>query len=288
MDIEPDRNYSIEDVYKEISASSSEGFKFSIYFSLVRVGLVVLAASGMLFTISMLLFAPTFSFIPYGRSGQVLLGIVGTAFAVKIYNLYKLSSRTFLIAGRDPVGGGGGKIWRSTSKSSMRRFISSILFFILAINILSGTLYLFAKWNQATGYNADGFFAKLNPELDFLLFISVFLLLLGGILIFSGFILAAWILSTIFRSFFLIFYWRLKNKAVRLLFDRIEKYTGISLSAESKVICPICYNNSFKFRGNRSQYNVDYEIRCSQCSNDLDSVYSSVKRKSNDGRVINQ
>lgn len=260
----------LKDSYSKAESRPAADSKFGMYFNLIRVGTSIMFAAIGLISISMLLFAPTFSSIPFGRTGQVILGVFTSMAAFKLYKFFKMSNITFLTAGRGPLG--KDKLSQFALKTGLRRFISSIF----AIAAVFGFPYLgfhvMKRWEEETGYQADGFLANIGPELDILLMFSVITFLVGVIMNFVGSMLVFWAVTNPFRTVILSSYRFLRYKLQKRTSNTIERITGLSFYMQPEVVCEQCYNTHFKFVEERSGSDREYDIICTKC---LDTVGSA-------------
>lgn len=253
----------LKEFYKKAESRAEENSEFERYFDLIRVGTSVMFAGLGAMIISVLLFAPTLSFFPYGRHGQVLIGIPTSIAAFKIYGVLKLSNKTVLSVGKESSE--DNRIQKIVTESATSRLLLSlgaifIAYFLLAL--LFATLIL---WTESTGYSADGISAEVASGMGPLFPIIVIIFGLGTVVNLSGVILAAWALTKPFRVFIVSVYRIVDYRTKVFMYNKIEDASGISHYQEPDFICNYCYNTSFKLVGNNGE-SEGYEAICMVCT----------------------
>lgn len=236
--------------------------RFTLYASLVRVGLSISFGALAIFLIVLLVFAPSLMAVPFGQTGTTLFGLISSAISYKIYRASKVSNSTVLTAGRDTVG--PDNLWRRSTKSTARRAISSVVALLIApLALFLGVRALDLIITFTAPYS-DGMLSDLGTvaELSFLLSVLAFN---AGILTISlGCVLVFWSLITPLRSALMrgYRYWRLQSTT--WIYQVLERISGVSHYEKPEKICEECFSSSFRLRKNVDGLS-EYELVCSRC-----------------------
>ncbi|WP_152436475.1 hypothetical protein [Halosimplex carlsbadense] len=262
MSAPEDLKPTINQMYVNAISSTDDDLGISLYVNLVRVGVsLILAAFGFL-TITLLLFAPSFPFLPYGRFTQVLLGVIGSTIALKMYNFLKVSHTTFLKAGRESDG--KDILLEKLTKSPFRRYFSTVLSIAIASVIPVLAVYLLGTWSEST--MSGGLLHDFSSELQFLILIGLIGTEMGLMTTFVGFTFLFWALSTPMRLAVVYYYRYLKFDVILRVSKTLQSYLGIELYTKPAVICETCYNSKFKIV---SSDDGEFLLQCTKCSDGL-------------------
>lgn len=236
--------------------------RFTLYASLIRVGLSISFGALAIFLIVLVVFAPSIMPGPFGQTRTTLFGLLSSAISYKIYRVSKVSNSTVLTAGRGAVG--PDSLWRKSTKTTFRRVVSSLVALLISpLALYIGFLALDIISKSTSSYR-EGMLADLGPAAEFSLLGSVFAFNAGILTISLGCLLVFWSLTTPSRSALIRGYRCLRLQFITLIFRSLERISGVSQYTEPEMICGECFSSSFRVRRNVNGQS-EYELVCSRC-----------------------
>jgi|GEM_PF-4367270 len=253
---------TLSEVLSRKNLQTEDPGRFTLYTSLIRVGLSIVFGSLAIFLIVLIVFAPSLIETPFGQTGTIIFGLLSSAISYKIYKAIKVSNSTVLTAGRDPVG--PDTLWKKATKTTGRRLSSSLAaLLIVPIAVFVMLLAMDFVLASVSSYG-EGVLSPLGEPAKLSIIISVLSFDIGIITISLGCILVFWSLITPFRSALARGYRFLRLRSIIAIYHSFERITGISKYGEPEIICEECFSSSFTLRRNEEGLS-NYELRCSRC-----------------------
>lgn len=235
--------------------------RFTLYVSLIRVGLSISFGALAIFLIVLIVFAPSLIATPFGQTGTTLFGLLSSAISYKIYRASKISNSTFLTAGRKTVG--PDNLWRKSTKTTVRRVGSSLVALLTApFALYVGSKALDFVLRSTSSYR-EGMLSTLGEPAKSLFLVSVLALNAGILTISLGCVLVFWSLITPLRSAVMRGYRCLRLQSITLIYCSLERISGVSQYKPDE-ICEECFSSSFRLRRNEGGHS-EYELVCSRC-----------------------
>lgn len=217
---------------------------------LIRVGLSIVFSAIALFTIILILFAPTFRSLPIGRSGQVLLGVVGSAVAFKLYRLFKLSNSTIISSRPEDL------LFR-TEMTPSSRFLHILFSVVFTVAVPISGLYIWYKLEDLART------IQIPSTIEFFLLVFLLLTEVGFVVIFVGCFLVLEASTRPLRVLMFTLYRKAKYHAL----ERLSRFKFMkSLYDGPDLVCESCYNTTFEIHRPRPDFDHDYRIECSKCT----------------------
>lgn len=266
---------SLSRVYSLVERSTVGRTNLSLYSNLLRVGTSIIFASVALAAITLLLFAPSFPFLPFGRFTQVGLGIITSIVAFRLYKLLKVSNETLLDA--KSTEDGQDEFSLQLTRTTLTRISFIIGFAILTVVIVWLGVSVFGGFFEATDYNAEGFLANISQELEFLLFFSVLIFETGIIINFVGNILVLWALLTPFRACASAVYRIKKLQLLIIGSTTLARLMGRAYTNKPSFLCDYCFDSTFKLVDRKPEDTSEYSLACTRCGNEY-SLSESMDR----------
>lgn len=260
---------SLTSAFSRENLETEDPHRFSLYVSLIRVGISISFAGLGASIISLILFAPSLVSVPLGQTGKVLLGLFTSIVSFKIYQLFKLSNTTVLAAGRTVVG--VDSLWRKSTRTTTRRIVVIILSVILSPSVLVGGFTVFGFVTDSTSGYTDGVLSELGTGGEVTLFISILAFNAGIVTISLGLLLVFWALLTPLRSALYRGFRFGKIKSKMVIYDWIENLSGVSLYTPPEKICDKCFSTSFKM-GIENDEPKKFLLLCSHCGRQYGTI----------------
>jgi len=243
--------------------------RFTLYASLIRVGLSTSFGAFAVFLIVLILFVPSMTSSPIGQTGTTVFGLLSSAISYKIYRAIKISNSTVLTAGRKAVG--PDSLWRKSTRTTARRAGTSLVALLSAPTaVYLGFRALDFVLSSTASYQ-EGMFSTLGEPIKLLLVIAVFAFDLGILTISLGCMLVFGSLLTPLRSAIMRGYRYLRLQVILVTYRNLERITGLSPLAEPEKICERCFSSSFKVREDTDRLS-EYELACSRCKRPVAEV----------------
>lgn len=236
--------------------------RFTLYTSLIRVGLSTSFGAFAVFLIVLILFVPSLTSTPFGQTGTTVFGLLSSAISYRIYRAIKISNSTVLTAGRKTVG--PDNLWRKSTKTTIRRTGTSLVALLSAPTaVYLGFRALDFVLSSTASYQ-EGMFSTLGEPAKLLLVTAVFAFDMGILTISLGCVLVFGSLLTPLRSAVMRGYRYLRLRGILLLYRSLERITGSSQLTEPEKVCERCFSSSFRVRENTDGIS-EYELICSRC-----------------------
>lgn len=257
---------SLSSIYFIVERSTVGRTNLSLYSNLLRVGTSIIFASVAFAAIALLLFAPSFPFLPFGRFTQIGLGIITSIVAFRLYKLLKVSNETLLDA--NSTEDGQDEFSLRLTRTTLTRITFIIGFAILTGVIVSLGVFVFVGFSEATGYNAEGILTDISQELESLLFLSVLIFETGIIINFVGSILVFWALLTPFRSCASAVYRIKKLQLLIIASTALARLMGRDYTNKPAVLCDHCFDSTFKLVDEKPEATSEYSLACTRCGHE--------------------
>lgn len=241
---------------------SEDPQRFTLYASLIRVGLSISFGALAIFLIVLLVFAPSLMAVPFGETGTTLFGLISSAISYKIYRISKVSNSTVLTAGRDAIG--PDNLWRKSTKSAARRVVSSVVALLMAPLVLFLGVKVLETISRSTAPYSEGMLSGIGTVAELPLLVSVFAFNAGTLTISLGCVLVFWSLITPLRSALMRGYRYYRLQSIIRIYRALERISGVSHYEKPEKMCEECFSSSFRLRKNTDGQS-EYELVCSRC-----------------------
>lgn len=236
--------------------------RFTLYSSLIRVGICTTFASLAVFLIVLIVVAPSLITVPLGETGTVLFGLLSSAISYKIYRAIKVSNSTVLAAGRGVAT--PDRLWKKSTKTTSRRVVSSLIFLVTAPIAPYVGLKFLDFVSMSTASYREGFLSDLSWGAELIVVLSVIAFNAGLLTIALGCLLLFWSLTTPFRSAVMRSYRYLRLQLIRAIYRGVERVSGVSQYSDPEKICDACFSASFRLQSNDDGL-TEYELVCARC-----------------------
>jgi hypothetical protein len=249
---------------------------FSLYFSLVRVGLSILSASFAVGAIVVLLYAPTLLKSQLSLAERVGLSILTSAAAFKLVKFFRFSNTTVLKAGSERAG--GNPIWGKITESKIRMGASILVFIILSALIVLLGLAVIDIVPAETSEFQEGSLSDLGPLGKLILNMSSVAFVVGVIFSSVGFALLIWTVLIPVRSSVLRGYYYIRYRLIIVSRSFINTISDVHVVEPSEHICSNCFYDKFRVQSNEvfspEDISGDYSLVCGRCNEELGTVDS--------------